>query len=353
MLAPDGTLWKLDHSGTGGPKSLTLHPLAPGAKWKSASGTGNRGLGVKQDGTLWFWQSTASATGSASLTKPPVQIGTDRDWQETSHTYSYASFLKADGSLWFASSPKNGGHPLYPTMQPTVLDANRDWSTATSDYQSHYALKHDGSMWHWTGLDSTPTQIGTEKDWKSVVYCRGSSAALKGDGSLWVHVIHSNSIAPAHLKGRTKEFVRIGGESHWKSIVAGMNSMLIQHKDGSWWASGHNLHSHLGVKNPAGSDTLGGPTRIPINLDVWAWWVGFETTLILARDGTFYYMGLPPRSDLTQRQQKSNVAAAKVAINRKARDAGFQDVFEGPPPSSTPVKIGELPESVTKALSPR
>lgn len=354
LLAPDGTLWSLSHSGDGGPTSLSLTPLASGNDWKQVSGVAGRGVGIKQDGTLWLWQSAHSPFSSTPST--PVQIGLERDWAYASHSWNYAPLLKTDGSLWYLGDEyidsKTPPTSLKPAMRPSRLGTDRDWAAIANSNGVHYALKKDGTLWHWGSaahrdpFEIMPQLLSPDRDWRAISRCSHGLAALKKDGSLWISGQNAHMVAADYTGGSAVTPVRVGPEAHWQEIIGGENNLIARHPDGSWWALGENRYARLGF--PA-SKHLGKPTRLSLDLQLWAWSSGKETTLLLTRDGSIYFMGRTPGSG---RAALTGLAGIKNVINRELGRMGIPPPFArlGETWSQRPVKIGELPPSVISAL---
>lgn len=360
LLAPDGTLWKLSHSGGGGPTSLTWDPFTPGADWREVSGSASGGLGIKQDGSLWLWRTRFTSARSAPIFEPPIQIGLERDWAHVRHDWNYAPLLKSDGSLWYLGDEfidsKTRPSQLNPAMRPSPLGTDRDWVTITHCNGVCYAIKKDGTLWQWGNtsygppFETTPRLFSPDQDWSALTSCGFALAALKKDGSLWISGANAHVVALDYVHSSAAAPVRIGPESYWEEIIGGEESVVARHRDGSWWASGENHYAHLGLPHWLGhSKHLSKPTRIPIDLEVWAWFVRQNTTLLLTRDGSIYYMGKTPGSG---RAIPTRMASLKQNINRQLPRLGLPPPFARPGEtwSQRPVKIGELPPSVISAL---
>lgn len=361
LLAPDGTLWTISHSGSGGPTSLALTPLAPADGWKHVSGNGRNGVGIRQDGTLWLWRTRLSPVLSAPTFEPPVQIGLERDWAHAAYDWNFVVLLKTDGSLWYLGDEFIGDRAapgeLNVGMRPTRIGADQDWTAIATNFGFRYALKRDGTLWHWGELtyrgplQPTPVPLSGDRDWSMIATCSAALAALKRDGSLWIYGPNAQCLADIS-SAAASGFIRVGTENHWKSLVGGERSLVVQHTDGSWWASGENHYAHLGLPHWFGhSKHLDRPTRIPFGLDVWAWSIKENTTLLLTRDGRLHSMGKTPGTG--RPLAPGGVVVLKSAINRETqRIPGMPKLFARPGESwsEKPVKVGELPPSVISAL---
>lgn len=358
LLAPDGTFWTITHSGSGGPSSLSLTPFVPGKRWKQVSGGFGSGMGIQEDGTLWRWQGYYPYSHSTPPT--PAQIGLDRDWAKVCDGWQYAPLLKSDGSLWYLGDEyidlKAPPTPLHNAMRPSRIGSDHDWTSIANCHGTCYALKKDGTLWQWGTIGysapfkTTPEQLGSDRDWSAITSCGFAFAALKKDGSLWVGGTNSQIVSLDFAGSGSGSPARVGPGTHWKEVQGGKDNLVARHADGSWWASGDNHYASLGLPHWLGhSKHLGKPTRIPISLEPWAWSPNENTTLLLTRDGSIYYMGKTPGSGAPSPKWG---ARAKKTINDRVTDLGLPSVFARPGESWSrkPVRIGELPASVVAAL---
>ncbi|MGV3533499.1 MAG: hypothetical protein ACO1QR_14125 [Chthoniobacteraceae bacterium] len=356
LLAPDGTLWQMAHSGSGGPKSLTVTSLFPGDDWKQVSGNTFTAAAVKQDGTAWMWQRMLTGQFYSDV---PVQIGKERDWEQVAYSRSSATLIKRDGTLWgmgdqYLGKPRNIS--VFPSDQQVQLGTTREWVAVENCNEVIYGLQRDGSIWQWGrtprgGFELTPVRIGSTNDWAEIANCTEALAALKKDGSLWITGENAHRVAYAFVSGPANDFVRIGVENDWQNIMGGERSLIAQRSDASWWVTGENYGSQLGALHGAEELELGQPTLAHKGLKPWAWHVSSTTCVFLRQDGTFHYSGVTPKSHYAPPR---GIAAAKVAVNNALKHLpGSPRLFDDPEPprSMRPVRIGELPPSVIAALT--
>jgi hypothetical protein len=361
LLAPDGTFWKFDPPGPAS-SSLTFTRFAPGNDWASISGSEGGGFALKEDGSLWQWLVRWPGGRTVPILDPPTQVGADRDWAQVEAGWNCALLRKKDDSIWFLGgrfrNSNEGLEPLQPGMEPVQVGADRDWVDIASAILVHYALKRDGTLWRWGNLvyrgpyEPEPKQFDSATDWASITSGGFHFCALKQDRSLWIAGANVHIVIPeAAATGSRTGIYRANGDTDWTQVALGDNAFDARKTDGSWWASGENHYSHLGFRHWFGeSKHVAHPQRIPLSLDPWAWYVGENTTLILTRDGRFYYMGKRPGSARTP----GGIATIKDSINQTLRRAGIglPALFARPGEdwSRTPVRVGELPASVTANL---
>jgi len=148
-LKASGTLWfwganlfGYNGSGTTDDTIHEITQISSYSNWESIVANGQKGgvIGLKSDGTLWFWGTNLvgeSGSGSADGYIYTIsQIGSDSDWVAVSPGQGMGVVgIKANGSIWFWGTNENG---------------ERGGGTANS-------------------LVYPPTQIGTATNWVEVV----------------------------------------------------------------------------------------------------------------------------------------------------------------------------------------
>lgn len=357
LLAPNGTVWLGNYQDKGGKTEGSFTRFLPGDDWAVLTGSESQGVAIKQDGSLWWWFSTFTGNSAPPVFNPPTQLGSDRDWANAGFGWNSALLLKRDGSLWFLGGRFRdstwGFVPLAPDVKPVQIGSDCDWRAIATSGFAHYALKQDGTLWHWGNLVyrgpyiETPALLSGDRDWRRIAANFSTLALLKNDGSLWFGGVNANAVAGELVVRGQKAPFSAGTDSDWVNIVVGDNSLAAQKANGSWWASGENHYAHLGLPHWFGhSRHLGRPKRLPIELDVWAWDIGANTTKILTTRGNIYYIGKRPAST-------SSPSQFKQVINKAARwIPGAPPLFARPGEdwSEKPVKIGELPPEVMSAL---
>lgn len=364
LLAPDGSLWGMDFHQSGGATSLSYSPFAPGNDWAQASGSRHAGVGIKEDGTLWFWQTQERSW----MLLPPIQIGTDTDWASARYSSRRAVLLKKDGTIWFMGHTRADGRVgpvgLVPSP-PAQIGIDRDWIAAELSEGVQWGLKRDGTVWRWgwpsgrydlyqTPPEPTPVLLSPDHDWRSIAAGFRFVTAIKRDGSIWLQGTYSHFVTQDYIHPKDAlTLTRAGTQTQWLDVIPGGLGIFAKHVDGSWWASGENTYSSLGLPRRFGSESrIRQLTRIPFDLDVWALSYSGETTLILTRDGSIYYMGQAPGAPIHPASRMLGMAIVKNLYHRAAEQVAGARLMENPHLkwSQKPVKIGELPPSVISTL---
>jgi alpha-tubulin suppressor-like RCC1 family protein len=124
-------------------------------------------IGIRADGTLWYWDS----------------IALDPYLQQS------AALRQAKGMTW--TGPAGG-----------IVQIGKDsnWAAVGGGRFEVVALKTDGSVWRWNlyrafrfegsramaeGLKEAPVRLGTHNDWVALGCCMDETVALAADGTLW------------------------------------------------------------------------------------------------------------------------------------------------------------------------
>jgi hypothetical protein len=123
-------------------------------------------LGVREDGTLWYWDwwkdwqkrsNGASPPTSEEAWPVPVQIGKDSNWAAVASAGFQFMALKTDGSIWkWNLEPEYPRHVSIPfSSAPARMGTNNDWvglSGSQSDGE-FVMLSADGTLWRWQTAD--------------------------------------------------------------------------------------------------------------------------------------------------------------------------------------------------------
>jgi len=173
----------------------------PGDDWSAVAAGGSQNLALKKDGTLWAWGNNYRArllgvNSDEDSVLEATQVGTYTNWVKVWAGSMQLLGLRADGSLWFWGSLTGAGDDLF--SFPTRVSPDTNWIDAGFGYYVIFASKSDGTLWAWgrnagiyTGepielLNPVPKRVGTEHDWKA---CSTSEYFYrifeKRDGSLW------------------------------------------------------------------------------------------------------------------------------------------------------------------------
>jgi hypothetical protein len=112
--------------------------------------------GVRDDGTLWYWD----------------------EWKD----------------LWGTRKERP---PASKTALPELLQIGKDsnWAAVASGFYQLVALKTDGTIWRWKlirgrnrnvgALQEAPERLGTHQDWVALGCWLNQSVALAADGTFW------------------------------------------------------------------------------------------------------------------------------------------------------------------------
>ena len=163
----DGTLWSWGYNGIGalgqntdGGGVSSPMQIGTGTDWKQASAGYRFSLAVKTDGTLWSWgygergNLANNSGGYYNMRSSPIQVGTNTNWERAYGLGNNSMGLKTDGSLWFwgygysgdfgnnQGSP--GGVPLK-ISSPLQLPGTWEFGGFSRAIQK----KADGTWWGW------------------------------------------------------------------------------------------------------------------------------------------------------------------------------------------------------------
>lgn len=269
----DGTVWAWGQNGEGQlGDGTTINRLTP-VQVKGLSnvidiGSGdNTPIALKNDGTVWIWGRDWSTFNPATITMTdmttPVQLAGLSQITAISAGISYGVGLKSDGTVWFW----NSGHFI-----PSQLSGLVGIKAITS----MYALKSDGTIWSlgikgvtsadWT---ATPVMLSNFSGVNSIMQLGASYGsnqyALKTDGSIW-----SLATIPTQINNITT-LTAIAGPVTYGGITY---SAFVVKSDGTvWnWAANGVPVQITGLANIA-TITIGGSCVFALNPDgtVWAW----------------------------------------------------------------------------------
>jgi len=208
-IKSDGTLWAWGGNfchqlgdGTKIPRPTPV-PSIPGNDWKQAAAGADSSFALKNDGTLWAWSddnwSGQLGDGTTKGSTNAVQVGTSTNWTKVWAGGIQVVGLKSDGSLWFWGSLDGNGRGTNNFLVPTRISPDTNWVDACFGYFMVLAIKADGTLWAWgnganfyTGasdvnLNATPMRVGTESDWHGCASSPGCFYHIlkKKDGSYW------------------------------------------------------------------------------------------------------------------------------------------------------------------------
>jgi alpha-tubulin suppressor-like RCC1 family protein len=294
-IKQDGTLWN----------GLSLFDTNP--VWSSISAGVSHALAVRTNGTLWSWATTccyAAVDGQLGLgdaqASMPTQIGTDT-WVAAAAGSYHSVGIKTDGSLWwwgvnYGFAPSESG--LVQTNLPTRIGTNTGWLAVAAEASHTVALREDGTIWTFglntfgklgnraVALVKQPTQVGTDHDWNSIGVGTFFSFGLKTNGTLWSW--GGNSYGVLGVGNFTSGFAprQIPG-SNWIAVSGGGDHTVALQRDGSLWVWGKYIRGN----NPV-PDVF---TNLPVRLGTDSDWrfisAGGRHALALKTDGSLWSWG--------------------------------------------------------------
>ncbi|KAI7249928.1 hypothetical protein KC345_g11698, partial [Hortaea werneckii] len=199
-LKRDGSLWLTDEV-----HEIINQQLGIDKDWSSISGTRDELYALKNDGSLWSYRSGDQAPSglakSSAYALDPLMAGSY--WKMvSSSTNGFTVGLKNDGTLWFwgrDSWQKIMKGVTSGVIAPAQLSPNKDWQSFSVYKSSILAVKNNGSLWglgdnRWgqlgiatkysTGVTAF-TRVGSTSDWVQAAVGDTASVGIKKDGSLW------------------------------------------------------------------------------------------------------------------------------------------------------------------------
>lgn len=329
-LKKDGSLWAWGYNPDGrlgtpageyGDYKDLAEPTRVGTDtdWVMVSAGDGRSLGLKSDGTLWWWGAWNP------LRTIPRKVGSDHDWIAISKADAPVLAIKRDGTLWaWGGQLTDPPEANLMTLPPTRVGSDSNWVAPGSIFHS-VVLRTDGTAWTvgFDGLSIMPLKTGDE----SIAACETGSIAP--DGTLWAW----NNSAPGWVPdgiavSRVNQPTRVGTRHDWKT---GDYTVALQ-EDGSAWVWGHNYVFSWQQDPQTGTNA---PVQVPHQATGWsgvvmgsfhALGLGSNGTLWswgLNSDGQLGYHGPSPRWDPTQvgsSKEWSKIAAGRAHSLALRRD---------------------------------
>ena len=234
--------------------------------------------------TLWAWGLNAQnqlGDGTSESKHTPTQESTGAtNWSAIAAGYYHTVGLKSDGTLWFWGRNYSGqlgdgitGNFAYKNTPTQESTGATDWSAIAPGGMSHtVALKSNGTLWAWgnnqvgqlgdgtTTNKATPTQIGSDTNWSAVATGYEHTVGLKSDGTLWGWDLNEDGpLGDGTTADKTTPTQESTGATNWSAIAAGEDHTVGLKSDGTLWAWGKNKYGQLGDGTNADRNT---PTQI-------------------------------------------------------------------------------------------
>lgn len=295
-----------------------LHgPTKVGAEtnWVSVSTFDGGALGIKVDGTIWFWGLNVygqNGSGVAdNVVYPITQIGTATNWVRVFALYCGGFGIKADGTLWFWGKNYWGfngsGISNFVVYTPTQVGSDVNWLSVVQHDWGALGLKTDGTIWFWGrneyGLDGSgvavsgtvysPTRIGSATNWVSISAALGSAVGIKSDGTLWAWGVNYNAILGNGISnGSIFSPTQIGTATNWVAIETTIKAevgVFGLRSDGTLWFWGKDSTGLAGDGN-----TLFSAIYPMTQVDTATDWVGMAMATCgfgVKADGTLWFWG--------------------------------------------------------------
>ena len=210
-IKTDGTLWSAGYGTYGGlglahNGKISSPAQIPGS-WKSVSSSAYTVMGVRTNGTLWWWGRNTSGSngnnqGQNTQFNSPKTVGSDTTWHELQGDASTFIASKTDGSLWMwgANSPGHLGQNDR-TQRSSPVQIPGTWEISANKFQTSQstagAINTDGELYMWGQNNwgqlaqndrnnrSSPVKIpGTT--WSTVSLQYNGVFGVKTDGTAWV-----------------------------------------------------------------------------------------------------------------------------------------------------------------------
>lgn len=252
--------------------SSPIREVSSSNTWSTVSLNNFGAVGVKTDGTLWFWGQHSSRFMVAANYSSPVQECTSANtWSKAVLGDTWTAAIKTDGTLW--SWGRNfggmlGNNSTIDSCLTSVQEAtsSSNWCVVTAlgcNYTN--AIKTDGTLWSWgvnsvipagAGLGdnsvicrSSPVQeITSSTNWCNVTAKSSRTTyAIKTDGTFWMWGASQlgENIIDGTISNRSSPVQEVTSSVNWKNIST---SGAVK-ADGTLWTWGNNYYGSLGTNN--------------------------------------------------------------------------------------------------------
>jgi alpha-tubulin suppressor-like RCC1 family protein len=307
----DGSLWAWGNGiGMVPARASTRHDWRDFAAGRTPHKNSSLGIfahAVAADGALWAWS-------FVTVSRVPVQVGTETNWTEVAAGGVHSLALKLDGSLWSWGGNEQGqlGDGTFSSRStPSPIASNMTCRTVSAGGLHTVALLEDGTLWTWGDNDhgqlgigllitngligvNTPQPVATNGTWQSVAAGGRYTAALRADGSLWTWGQGGvGQLGNGAFGINLESPFSVEPGATWRAVSAGACHTIGLRSDGSLWACGDNSSGELGLgffttDAPYGFSTL---QRIPTNVMWKSITAGGFHSVALSADGRLWSWG--------------------------------------------------------------
>jgi len=231
-----------------------------------ASGSQSHIVAIKQNGTLWAWQSNQygqlGIENNNNNVTEPTQVGALTNWKQVSAGSLMTLALKTDGTMWSWGININNGilgdGTRISRSSPVQIGSLTTWSDISTGGNHCVAKKTDGTLWAWgnnqhgqigdytTTSRSSPVQVGAENTWL-YASCGGyHNIAQKNDGTIWGWGLNGGGRWGGTTYTSASEPTQSGSLSNWTQVRSGWQFTHGIKDDGTLWAWGSRSLGALG-----------------------------------------------------------------------------------------------------------
>jgi ABC-type transport system involved in multi-copper enzyme maturation permease subunit len=208
LLKRDGTLWNwgtddVNQKHYEGLRSFTPHRLDADSDWARI----RRGIrwvyAWKRDDAAWALHDAERFADWGNARLAALDHFQFRSLNPYPCIANVEAGVRDDGTLWYWDEWKDlwgtrkERPPASKTALPELLQIGKDsnWAAVASGFYQLVALKTDGTIWRWKlirgrnrnvgALQEAPERLGTHQDWVALGCWLNQSVALAADGTFW------------------------------------------------------------------------------------------------------------------------------------------------------------------------
>ena len=291
--------------------------------WKECSLSGNSGIAIKTDGTLWTWGGYSSIAPEGYIlginqgngrSTPVTTILGGNNWKTVAKLPATTpgtvhAAIKTDGTLWLWGSNFRGHLGVNDTTTRstpvTTLIGGNNWKSISMGDVHAVAIKTDGTLWTWgrgqngtLGINdtidrSTPvTTLLGGNDWKMAVGLEDGTVAIKTDGTLWTWGLNNTGqLGGNDTTSRSTPVTTLLGGNDWKFADGGNWHTAAIKTDGTLWCWGYIINGQIGI-NTSFNGGIPTPVTTILGGNNWKTCVaGERNTAAIKTDGTLWIWG--------------------------------------------------------------